>query len=71
MKDRVLKINEVLEILKVSEPSLYRWIKSGLFPNQIQLGPNSVGWLESEVYEWLSTRPRSNAPNFETTSVSE
>nr|WP_232096962.1 AlpA family phage regulatory protein [Comamonas thiooxydans] len=27
------------------------------FPHPIQLGPRSVGWVASQVHEWLEKRP--------------
>jgi len=30
----------------------------GKFPKRRQLGANSVGWIESEVQEWIAERPQ-------------
>jgi len=32
--------------------------RKGRFPTRIQLGPNSVGWLEEEVDAWIRSMPR-------------
>ena len=32
------------------------------FPQPIQIGPARIGWWESEVDEWLRTRPRKELP---------
>lgn len=37
---------------------IWRYIQAGTFPAPIELGPNSVGWYEDEVDEWLASRPR-------------
>jgi prophage regulatory protein len=34
----------------------------GEFPMHFQLGPNSVGWVASEVDEWIEARIRSRRP---------
>ena len=38
------------------------WAKSrdpnDAFPSPVQLGPNSIGFYEDEIDEWLETRPR-------------
>ena len=38
------------------------WAKSrdpdDTFPSPVQLGPNSIGFYEDEIDEWLETRPR-------------
>ncbi len=36
--------------------TIYDGIKAGTFPAPIQLGPQAVGWIESEINEWLATR---------------
>ena len=37
--------------------TLSRWIKKYGFPVGFMLGPNSRGWYEKEVADWLSRRP--------------
>lgn len=32
--------------------------KRGEFPKRVRLGPQSVGWLESEIDAWLASRER-------------
>ncbi|MBV9824141.1 MAG: AlpA family phage regulatory protein [Alphaproteobacteria bacterium] len=41
-----------------SRVQLWRDIRDGRFPAPIELGPNSVAWLRSEVDAFLSSRPR-------------
>lgn len=31
------------------------------FPRPVRLGPNAVGWVESEVVAWLQTRSRARS----------
>ena len=38
-------------------PTLLRWIEREGFPPGKQLGPNSRAWFDSEVAEWLDSRP--------------
>jgi prophage regulatory protein len=30
--------------------------RAGRFPQRVHLGPNSVGWVEAEIDEWLEQR---------------
>jgi prophage regulatory protein len=32
---------------------LYARVKAGTFPRPIRLGSHAVGWLESEVDQWI------------------
>ena len=38
--------------------TIWRDVKAGTFPAPIELGPNSVGWYEDEIDDWLASRPR-------------
>lgn len=42
----------------LSKARIYQLERAGSFPARVELGPNSVGWVESEVDEWLSARRR-------------
>ena len=39
--------------------SIYALVAEGLFPRPLQVGRRAVRWIEQEVQEWLSSRPRS------------
>ena len=47
---RDLKAGEVVP----NRVTLSRWIKAGLFPAPIQLGPNSIAWIAEEVDSHLA-----------------
>jgi prophage regulatory protein len=56
--NRVQRAREVQRLTGLSRSTLWRLEKDGDFPKRLKLGPGAVGWLESEVLEWLSTRKR-------------
>ena len=47
---------EVLGITGFSATTLWREIQAERFPSPIQVSPNRVGWLESQVREWQQAR---------------
>lgn len=57
MKDNemvFLDVNEVLDKTSISKSQLYKLIKQGMFPTQINLlGGKSVRWLKSEIEAWM------------------
>lgn len=53
---RVLRKKEVLSMVGISDPTLWRWEKEGTFPRRLRLGGNSCGWLQSEVDGWIADR---------------
>lgn len=58
MKDRYLRLPEVIKRSGLSRSAIYAAIKQSEFPRQILLGKRSVGWLESEIDLWMMTRNR-------------
>ena len=44
------------ELVLYSPQHIARLEKAGKFPKRVQLGSNRVGWVESEVLDWLQTR---------------
>ena len=56
-RERMLRLPKVVERTGLSTTTLWRRERAGLFPKRRRLGPNSVGWMESEVNEWLRSLP--------------
>ena len=58
--DRVLLCPEVVEVTQMPTTTIYARMAQGRFPRPIQLGSaRRVGWLESDIMEWLRSQPRS------------
>lgn len=55
---RVLKIKDVCERTGIGRSRVYELEKAESFPKHIKLGPQSVGWIEHEVDEWIAARMR-------------
>ena len=53
---RILSKKALKELVLYSPQHVARLEKAGLFPKRVQLGPNRVGWVESEVLDWLELR---------------
>lgn len=53
-RSRCLRAGELAERLGISRVTLWRWERSGRLPPKRQIGPNVVGWLESEIDEWFA-----------------
>lgn len=52
----ILRRKQVQARTGLSRSTIYAFIKAGLFPKSIPLGPRAVGWLESEVSNWIAER---------------
>tara|TARA_R110002049_G_scaffold309186_1_gene518212 strand:+ start:27150 stop:27290 length:141 start_codon:yes stop_codon:yes gene_type:complete len=40
----------------LSRTTIWRLEQTGDFPKRVQLSPNAVGWRESEINHWQSSR---------------
>ena len=56
MHNTILKLHQVVATTAIPRPSLYKMIANGTFPEPIQLSQRSVGWLSSEVQNWIQSR---------------
>ena len=57
----VLRSDEVTRLTGLSRTTLWRLERRGEFPLRVHLGANSIGWIGSEVREWIDCRPRGMA----------
>ena len=52
----ILRRRQVEQRTGLSRSTLYQYMKDGYFPKPVPLGPRAVGWLESEVSDWITMR---------------
>ncbi|WP_342596080.1 AlpA family transcriptional regulator [Salinicola lusitanus] len=52
----MIRLPEVMKETGLSRSSVYRLIKSGEFPQPVNLGPRAVAWIDNEVREWIDSR---------------
>ena len=60
MTNRFLSKATVDEMTGLSNVTRWRMEKRGEFPKRRQISPNRVAYLESEVIDWMDTRPASD-----------
>lgn len=54
---RVLRTAEVAKRLGIGRTTLWRWEQDKRIPPRRQIGPGVIGWVESELEEWIQGRP--------------
>ena len=57
----ILRPADLIRILGVSRPTLWRWRRDNVLPEPIQLASNSVGWRAVDIDRWLDERPKASA----------
>ena len=53
---RILSKRQLKELVLYSPQHVARLEAAGQFPKRVRLGVNRVGWVESEVLDWLQER---------------
>ena len=53
---RIIRLSEVLSSTGLARSTVYKYVASGSFPKPVSLGDRAVGWVESEVQEWVLAR---------------
>jgi len=54
----ILSPSEVVKRTGLSRVTLWRLEKSGKFPKRVNMTDSRVGWIETEIDEWIEARPR-------------
>lgn len=52
----VLRLPLVKARTGLSRSTIYLRITEGTFPKPVSLGARAVGWLESDIEQWLTSR---------------
>jgi prophage regulatory protein len=62
-QSRVLRLKEVCRVTGFGRSFIYQLQAERRFPHSIKIGARAVGWLESEVRQWIDNRIRVSRPN--------
>jgi prophage regulatory protein len=49
---KIIRLHEVFNITKKSKSWVYYAMRNGLFPTSFKISARSIGWLESDIYEF-------------------
>lgn len=53
---RIIRLKEVIDSTGLARSTIYKYIAEQSFPKPISLGDRCVGWLESEIHDWILTK---------------
>lgn len=56
MSLKILRIKDVCQKTGLSRSTIYELMGQGLFPKSIVLTPRRVGWIESEIDDWIQQK---------------
>lgn len=49
----IIRMPAVSAAVQLSQSTIYAWMAEGKFPKSFPLGGRAVGWLRSEIDEWI------------------
>jgi prophage regulatory protein len=58
MAESILRLPEVIARVGISRSAIYLAVSKAEFPQPVKLGVRSIGWLESEIDQWISERTK-------------
>lgn len=53
---RIIRLTQVIDSTGLARSTIYKYIAEGTFPKPVSLGDRCVGWVESEVHDWILAR---------------
>ena len=53
---RIIRLKEVIDSTGLARSTIYKYIGEGIFPKPVSLGDRCVGWVDSEVHDWILAR---------------
>ena len=56
MEYQILRLKDVIAMTGLSRSTIYLRMEQDKFPQQINLGSRAVGWISSEIKEWIEER---------------
>lgn len=65
MKEKILRLSEVLQLTGLSRSTIDRLECSGIFPARRKIGVKAVGWIEAEVSDWIQQLAQKNTKSLE------
>ena len=53
---RIMRLEEVMSVTGFKRSSVYKYMAIGTFPKPVPLSEKAVGWVSSEIDDWIKAR---------------
>lgn len=63
LPETLIRRKQVQARTGLSRSGMYQMIAEGAFPGSIKIGARSVGWVQSEIDEWVASRIETSRQN--------
>lgn len=61
MTEKILRRPQVEQLVGLSRSTIYALMASGDFPKPVRIGKRAVGWPESILNDWLTSKREEDA----------
>ncbi len=58
MDSKLLTQKQVVDLVGLSRTTIWRLERAGQFPRRLQVSTKAVRWNQSEILDWINSRPR-------------
>ncbi|OOY45211.1 helix-turn-helix transcriptional regulator [Solemya velum gill symbiont] len=69
--NRILRLEEVMNIVGLCRSTIYVEMAEGRFPRSVPLSRRAVGWYEEEINDWVDDRKNLRESNQESPSMGD
>ena len=69
MVTNILRLPAVKARTGLSRSTIYLRMSKGVFPTPISLGDRAVGWLESEINDWIARHIKASGKSIQETRL--
>ena len=53
---KIMRLKDVIDSTGLARSTIYKYIGEGTFPKTVSLGERCIGFVESEVQDWILAR---------------
>ena len=53
---RIIRLRDVMSATGLARSTIYKHISENTFPKPVSMGDRCVGWIESEIQDWILER---------------
>ncbi|MFZ3191995.1 MAG: AlpA family transcriptional regulator [Moraxellaceae bacterium] len=53
---KIMRLAQVMECTALGRSTIYKLVAAGAFPKPVSLGDRRVGWVSTEIEDWIFER---------------
>ena len=64
--DRIIRMTELTKLISLARSTIYDKLNAKSprhdpsFPRAVKLGVSAIGWRQSEIHQWITTRSKNS-----------